>query len=169
MATAVRKTTAVKKTDNDQPQRWAPPTSDEEFVFEGIDSLPGWADKNWAAWDGGPALAVPTGDVYGGPGPYTTKVASIGDTVVFKSATYAKAAHFDIVKGTPSEEQSTPKPPQQSGASYEDLIRGGWINKADLSEADKAGISARSPGMRQYFETDQQPVKVKVQELLILS
>ena len=159
---------SVARTDGNNdapvPERWKPPTSDMEFKVEGPNSIPDWGDKGWAAWDSGPAVAVPSGDAYGGPGPYGTKVARQGDTVKFVAATYGKSAHFEVIEGVPSPEDVTPKPPQQSGASYEDLIKGGWLAKGDLPESAREAIAARSPGMRAFLESDAEPDKVNVKD-----
>ena len=138
--------------DNGAPvvERWKPPTSDMEFKVEGPNSIPDWGDKGWAAWDSGPAVAVPSGDAYGGPGPYG-----------------AEQAHFEVIEGVQDPKDVTPKPPQQSAASYEDLIKGGWLAKGDIPEAAREAIAARSPSMRAFLESDAEPDKVNVKDHVI--
>lgn len=137
-------------------EKWAPPTADEEFVFEGIDSAPGWVDKGWASYNNGPALAVPAGDVYGAP-PYTTKVARLGDTVMFKAATPAKAAHFEVIPGEPVGEQATKKVPQVSNASLEDSLKTGVMSPDDLSDEAKGQVAMRSPHLASMLDGSQTP------------
>lgn len=130
---------------------WAPPDGDQEFKFEGPDSLPEWVDRNWASYDRGPALAVPAGDLFG-TGPYHTRIARIGDTVKFVAATPSKAAHFVIVEGEASVENATRKIPAASNASLEDMLKGGTMTPDELGPDAKAQVAQRSPGMARMVE-----------------
>ena len=142
---------------------WAPPTGDQEFTFEGTDSLPEWADKNWVSYDRGPALAVPAGDIFGAP-PYTTKVARVGDTVKFIEAVGATPAHFEVIKGEiDPAEGGTKKLPQVSAASLEDMLKTGTMAVTDLGDDAKAQVVGRSPELKRLIEDsigvpEQQPV-----------
>lgn len=133
------------------PEPWAPPTSDQEFKFENVQSMPAWADKNWASFDRGPALAVPAGDLYG-VGPYHTKIARVGDTVKFIAAVGATPAHFEVIPGEIDPAKGTKRPPQQSSASLEDMLRNGVLTPDDLSDADKAVVAGRSAQFRAMIE-----------------
>ena len=146
---------ATRETTTEQPKSWAPPTSDQEFVFESADSLPDWVNKSWIGYDGGPALQVPTGDLYGNEGPYTTKAAHIGDTVKFTVAKGATPAKFTIIEGEPDpnvEGQGTKKPAQQTSATLEDLIKGGTLQPDELGDDAKAQVSVRTPSLKPVIE-----------------
>jgi hypothetical protein len=95
--TATRRSNAV--------ERWAPPTTDQTFVFKDIESAPGWVDRSWASYDRGPALALPAGDIYGKP-PYTTITARVGDKVVFTAANGAQPPKFTVI---PALARSSPR------------------------------------------------------------
>lgn len=88
---------------------WAPPSDDQEFVFESLDAAPGWIDKGWAAFDRGPALAVPMID-YPKEGeearaqPYHTQFAHVGDTIKWDN----KKRKFEVVAKAPEEQEETP-------------------------------------------------------------
>lgn len=147
-------------------ERWTPPENDEEFVFENIASAPSWVDKGWASYNMGPALAVPAGDIFGTP-PYTTKVARVGDTVLFKAATPSKPAHFEVIAGEPTGENATVKVPQASAHSLEDALKTGVLTPEDLSPEAKGQVIARSPELRALVEEGKQaPDPVPVTELL---
>ena len=133
---------------------WLPPTSDQEFEFTTIDEAPAWIDRNWAGFSQGPALQVPAGDLYGS-GPYHTKVARPGDTVVFKAGRAGMAPKLDVVPGVPDlTEGGVKKPPQESACSVEDGLKTGLIPMSTLTEADKGAIALRSPGLKQALDTD---------------
>ncbi len=145
---------------------WVPPTADAEFKFEGVDSIPSWADKGWASWAQGPALALPAGDLFG-TGPYHTKTARIGDTVKFVAATASKPARFEVIEGEPSPENSTLKVPQASGASLEDMLKTGVLTPDDLSDEAKGQVLSRSPGLKGLIEDGAAaPEAVPVSDLL---
>jgi len=147
-------------------QTWVPPTDDQEFVFESIDTAPGWVDKNWAGYDSGPALQLPAGDLWG-TGPYHTKTARVGDTVRFVAATPSKAAHFEVIAGEPTEENATKKPPQASSASLEDMLKSGVLTPDDLGPDAKAQVSGRSPALSQLVEEGEgAPDPIPVSELV---
>jgi hypothetical protein len=136
------------------PKVWEPPTSDQEFVFEKIDSAPEWVDKSWASFSMGPALAVPMGNL-DGTGPYHTAYARPGDTVKFVAAKGAKPGHLVIVPGEPDPTkpgQTTKKLPQVSNASLEDALRTGSMTPDDLGDDAKAQVAARTPGLAKMME-----------------
>jgi hypothetical protein len=126
------------------------PTSDQEFDFEDINSAPAWVDKSWASYDGGPALALPV-DLLG-EGPYTTITARVGDKVMFVAATPSRPAHFEVVRKEPTGDDSTAKPPQQSAASLEDMLKTGWLAPDDLGPDAKAQVLSRSPRLKDLIE-----------------
>lgn len=127
------------------------PTADTSFDFTDIASAPAWVDKGWASYSAGPALALPAGDIYG-EGPYTTVTAKVGDKVMFVAATPSRGAHFEVIRKEPVGDQATKRPPQQSGASLEDLLKGGWITPADLGDDAKAQVLSRSPRLKALIE-----------------
>jgi hypothetical protein len=133
------------------PVVWEPPDGDEEFVFEDIGSAPGWVDKGWASYNQGPALALPAGDVYGSP-PYTTITARVGDTVKYVAPTPSRPGHFEVIPGEPVGEAATKKPPQQSAASLEDMLKTGVMTPDDLGPDAKAQVTARSPQLKGLVE-----------------
>jgi hypothetical protein len=133
-------------------EEWEPPTSDQEFVFEGMDSVPAWVPKDWAGFNQGPALQVPAGDIMGFTGPYHTKVARLGDTVVFTAAKGATPAKLTVIPGEPIGDQATKKPAQQSNCSVEDALKTGMMTPDDLGDDAKAQVAARSPGMKKLVE-----------------
>jgi hypothetical protein len=152
----------------DKPKVWEAPDSDQEFVFEGMDSVPGWIDKSWAGFSRGPALALPS-DLLG-DGPYTTRMARIGDTVVFKKATPSKPAHFDVVEGEPTGENATKKPPQQTAASLEDMIKTGFMTPDDLGPIGREEVASRSPKLRTLLmEGKNAPEAIPVEDVVKLS
>ena len=148
MATAPTRTTSQNTNDQAQQTKpWAPPAQDQEFTFESIDKAPAWVDKNWASFDRGPALALPAGDLYG-QGPYHTVSARVGDKVVYTAAKGAMPPKFTVIPGDPAGvDEATPLPPQQSGASLEDLIKQGYLAPSDMGAAAKAEVASRSPRM----------------------
>jgi len=135
-------------------RQWSPPNADAEFIFDGIDKLPAWADKNWASFDRGPAIALPAGDLWG-EGPYTTKTARIGDKVLFVAAVGSTPAHFEVVRREPEPEKGTKRIAQQSAAQEEDLLKLGWITPDDLGEDAKAQIIGRSPRLKRMIEENE--------------
>lgn len=127
---------------------WEPPTSDQEFVFESVDAAPGWVDKSWASFDRGPALAIPN-DFYG-TGPYTTQVARVGDKVVYTAPKGASPGKVTVIPGEPDPAvagSGTKKPPAQSNASLEDMLKTGMLTPDQLGADAKAQVAGRSPGM----------------------
>lgn len=132
---------------------WTPPDSDQEFVFEDIASAPAWVDKSWAGYSNGPALAVPTGDLFGN-GAWTTETARIGDTVKWTAPKGATPGKFTIIPGEPdpSTGAGTRKPPQVSSASLEDMLKTGLMVPGELGEDAKGQVLGRSPGMRPIVE-----------------
>lgn len=146
---------ATTRDASSAPKEWAPPTSNQEFVFKSADNLPDWVNRSWLGYDGGPALQVPTGDLYSNEGPYTTKAAHVGDTVKFTVAKGATPAKFTVIAGEPdpnAEGEATKRPVQQTNASLEDMIKGGTMSPSDLGEDAKAQVSARSPGLKPIIE-----------------
>ena len=82
--------------------------------------------------DRGPALASEAGDLYG-QGPYHTVSARVGDKVVYTAAKGAMPPKFTVIPGDPAGvDEATPLPPQQSGASLEDLIKQGYLAPSDM-------------------------------------
>lgn len=152
--TAARASAARTQTGDPAVERWAPPASDQEFVFEGIDSAPGWVDRNWAGYDMGPALQLPAGDIWGKP-PYTTKVARIGDKVMFIATKGATPAHFEVIRGEPAVDSGlgTLKIPQVTNASLEDLLKTGNMAVGDLGVDAAAQVAMRSPELAQHIES----------------
>jgi len=132
-------------------EQWEAPESDQEFVFESVDKAPSWIDKNWASFDRGPALALPAGDVFGSP-PYTTKIARVGDKVVFSAATGSMPARFDVIPGDPIEVGPSRKPPQQSPVALEDALKTGWLTPEDIGPDGRAQVAARSPALKRLVE-----------------
>lgn len=136
--------------------RWAPPTSDEQFVFEGMDSAPAWVDPNWAGFDRGPALQLPAGDIYG-KAPYTTVTARIGDTVVYTAAKGATAGKFTVIPGEPEVDSrlGTQKQAQVTNASLEDLLKTGNMGIDELGLDAAAQVAQRSPELKPMIEGNQ--------------
>ena len=137
--------------DPNAPAEWEAPNGDQEFVFESMDAAPAWVDRGWASFSMGPALALPAGDIYGGP-PYTTITARVGDKVMFVAATPSRPAHFEVIPGEPVEENATKKPPQASAASLEDMIKTGVMTPDDLSPEAKGQVVGRSPHLKKLVE-----------------
>jgi len=135
-----------------EAKEWEPPEGDQEFDFTDIQSAPAWIDKGWASWNNGPALALPAGDIPFGNGPYTTKIARVGDKVIFKAATPSKPAHFEVVAGEPVGEQATKKPVAATNASLEDMLKTGFMTPDDLGPDAKGQVVARSPGLKKLVE-----------------
>jgi hypothetical protein len=150
-----------------QEQAWAPPTSDQEFVFDTIQNAPDWVDRNWAGFDRGPALAVPAGDLYN-EHPYTTQSARPGDTVKFIAAKGSLGPHIEVIRGELDPAKGTKRIAQQSAAQEEDLLKLGWITVDDLGEDAKAQILARSPKLKGLIEgTTAAPVKQNAADLFV--
>ena len=144
-------TPAPAPADGEKAKPWTPPPGDQEFVFESVDASPAWIDKGWASFDRGPALALPAGDLYG-TGPYHTVTARVGDKVVYTAAKGAMPAKFTVIPGDPFPEDYTPKPPQQSGAQLEDLLKQGYLSPDKLGSDAKAQVAARSPRFKGLIE-----------------
>lgn len=145
-------TSAPAPTNGEQAKAWVPPAQDQEFVFELVDASPAWIDKGWASFDRGPALALPAGDLYG-TGPYHTKTARVGDKIVYSAAKGAMPARFDVIPGDPvAVGEGTPKPPQQSGAQLEDLLKLGYLSPDELGADAKAQVAGRSPRFKGLIE-----------------
>lgn len=151
-------TTSPAPTPGDDAVRakpWVAPTSDQEFEFESMDSAPDWIDRNWAGFDQGPALMLPAGNLVDFSGPYTTKSARVGDKVLFVAARGSTPPHFEVVRLEPDPSkpgQSQKKPPQQSAAPLEDMLRNGLMTVDELSEDAKAQLLVRTPGMKTLIE-----------------
>ena len=114
---------------------------------------PAWVDKGWAGFDRGPALQVPV-NLHGGPGPYTTTTARVGDTVKFMKNRGATPARIMVIPGEIDPQAAgatTKKPPQQTNASLEDLIRTGFSAAADLNQEALTQVVSRSPWMTPYI------------------
>lgn len=134
------------------PTPWEPPTADQEWEVTTIAEAPDWVDKGWAGFDKGPAIAVPMGDLYG-TGPYHTQFAHIGDTLKFVAPVGSTPGHFVIIPKEPDPEtMGTKKPPQQSAASLEDMLKNGILAPDDLGEDAKGEVAGRSPGLKRMVE-----------------
>lgn len=145
---------------------WEAPDSDQEFVFESMDAAPSWVDKSWASFDRGPAIALPAGDLFG-TGPYHTKIARVGDTVVFKAATPSKPAHFEVIEGEPVGDNATKKIPQASSVSLEDALKTGVMTPDDLGPDAKAQVAGRTPGLSKLIEENKNaPEPIPVSDIL---
>ncbi len=144
-------TSAADPVANAPAKEWQAPDGDQEFVFESMQAAPEWVDKSWAGFSNGPALALPAGDLFG-TGPYTTKIARVGDTVIYKAATPSKAAHFEVIEGEPVGDNATKKPPQVTAASLEDMLKSGVLSADDLGPDAKAQVIGRTPGLSKLIE-----------------
>lgn len=147
---------ATNKTDTAPPEapETAPlPKTDQDFVFKDIQSAPSWVDRGWAAYDRGPALALPND--LSGKAPYTTKIARVGDKVMFVAAAGATPAHFEVIEADHSLEPGvgTIKPAQASNASLEDMLKTGVISHDELGSDAKAQVAGRSPELQDMVET----------------
>ncbi len=124
----------------------------ETYVFDGdIHNAPSWVDRGWAAFDAGPALAVPNGDPNGQP--YTTTVARKGDTVLRHPAagnltydTY-KVVRAEEMGGQPGGDPVDPaspsfRPAQETNASLEDMAKTGILEEGVDPDAE-AQLEAR--------------------------
>jgi hypothetical protein len=123
----------------------------DSFVYDGeLASLPAWADKGWATYANGPALAVPKGDPE--KGPYATDVARIGDTVL----TNKKQDRFAVVPaqvvgdqpGDPDNPATADKPlPAKpvgtEAASLEDLDKTGVLPFDQMNKEQQSQMIAR--------------------------
>lgn len=144
---------------------WTPPTTDQEFVFESVQAAPNWVDKSWASFDRGPALALPAGDLWG-EGPYHTTTARVGDKVVFTAAKGAMPAKFTVIPGDPAASGGK-KPPQQSAASLEDMLKSGVLSPDELGADGRSQVAARSPRLVPIIEGDTEiPEAVEISEVL---
>lgn len=84
----------------------------EGFEFDGnYQNMPDWADRGWASYSDGPALAVPKGDPYAAP--YVTVTARIGDSVFINK----DRDRFFVVRGSPKEASKVDQ--KQQAASLE--------------------------------------------------
>jgi hypothetical protein len=161
--------TTADETANAPAQEWQMPDGDQEFVFESMQAAPEWVDRNWAGFNNGPALALPAGDLFG-TGPYHTKTARVGDTVLFKAATPSKAAHFEVVEGEPVGENATKKPPQVTAAALEDMLKSGVLTPDELGPDAKAQVAARTPGLSKLIDENKNaPEPIPVEELVKVS
>jgi len=152
MAKNVTTTPAPTPGDNQHQPAWVMPSSDQEFEFKSVQDAPGWIDKNWAGFDRGPALAVPAGDLFG-DGPYHTTFAHVGDKVVFTAARGATPAKLTVIPREPGPGEVSRKPPQQSPAAVEDMLKLGIITGEDLGPDGRAQIAGRSPRLAKLVET----------------
>ena len=143
------------------------PNKESTFVFESVDKCPNWIDRNWAGFDRGPALQIPTELLPSGDAPYTTKVARVGDTVVFTPAKGGMPAKFDVIAGLPDPGNGigTKRMPAVTNASLEDQLKTGTISPDDLGTDAAAQVVARSPGFRKLVEEGKNaPETVKVSD-----
>jgi hypothetical protein len=132
----------------------------DSFVYDGnLDSLPDWADKGWATYDRGPALAVPKGDPNGHP--YTTDTARIGDTVFANKRqdrfTVVRAEELGEEPGDPNNPATTDKPlPHKpvgtAEASLEDLNRSGVLPYEEMNPEQQAQMVARGTAPQEATE-----------------
>jgi len=143
---------ATTDTTSAAPPAWDAsklPTSDEEFEFTDIGSVPEWVDKGWAGYDGGPALQLPRDLTFRGP--YATTTAHLGDTVKFTAASGAKPAFFTVIQKDRSDEEGmgTKRPPAYSNASLEDLLASKALSVDDLDDNAKSQLIMRNPEFAQ--------------------
>ena len=122
------------------------------FKYEGdLGSVPEWADKGWATYDRGPALAVPRGDPLGQP--YTTVVARIGDYVfVNKRGDRFTVVRAEEIGEEPGGEQEPQKPAQETQASLEDLDRGGKLPYDSMNVEAQSQMLARGTAPPEAME-----------------
>lgn len=145
------------------------PTTEQTFVFESMAKTPNWIDPNWAGFDRGPALQLPDVLIPQGHEPYTTKVARVGDTVVFTPAKGGMPAKFTVIPGLPDPESGvgTKRMPQVTNASIEDQLKTGTMTPDDLGTDAAAQVIQRSPGMRSLIEEGKNaPEPVAVQDVV---
>ncbi len=133
---------------------WVPPTSDQEFVFDTVDAIPAWADKSWATYSNGPALAVPTGDLFVTQ-PYTTAIAHKGDTVKYSVDSNSITVVAAPPPATPDE--APKRAVQTSAASLEDQLKSKAIEAGDLDDDAKAQVISRTPALKSKLEPDAAP------------
>jgi len=162
-------TTPAPSPGQDFKPAWVIPSSDQEFEFRSVQDAPGWIDPNWAGFDRGPALAVPAGDLYG-DGPYHTTFAHVGDKVVFTAARGATPAKLTVIPREPGPDEVSRKPPQQSPASLEDMLKLGIITGEDLGPIGRAEVASRSPRLAKLVETGEGAPEnqVKIGDVLVL-
>lgn len=127
---------------------WVPPEADAEFVVgeDGVASAPEWVDKSWAAYDGGPAIAVPMGNLFGSSPQHNT-IAKKGDTVKYHAPTESKGAYFEVVPVDPSSGFPHAAPADTYGAPP--TQQGQWD--------PAAGTSAGEPAPASDAASEQQP------------
>lgn len=116
--------------------------TDSWIVGEG--DPPSWVDKGWG---NGAMYRVPRGDPNAQP--YTTVKARIGDRILRNvgknnypdTFTVTTAAEDGRVVGEVSD---TFRPPQETSASLEDLVKTGAIEGGDLDEEAKQELASRA-------------------------
>jgi len=132
----------------------------DSFVYDGeLSSVPDWADKGWATYANGPALAVPKGDP--NKGPYATDIARIGDTVLCNE----KHDRFAVVRAEElGEEPGDPdnkatkeaplpaKPVGTEAASLEDLDKSGVLPFDEMNKEQQAQMIARGTAPPEAME-----------------
>ncbi len=135
-----------------------PPTEEQSFEWNGdMAGAPEWIDRGWAGYDNGAALNVPKGDP--SKAPYTTQVARVGDTVVYKPGKNGAFGGFAVVKaqdmgmqpgGEPeiNSETGTPtfRPAAQTEADLNDLVKTGLVDKDDMDADARAQLATRASG-----------------------
>lgn len=132
---------------------YQPPKEAQSFTYDGKpDSIPDWADRGWAGYDAGPVLNVPNSD----PNPnhqdaYSSVICRVGDTVVYTPGPRGAVGGFKVVRaeesgGQPGGEPSDFRPPAQTEASLEDLVRTGQIKVEDMDPEARAQYEARQRG-----------------------
>lgn len=137
---------------------WEAPTERMEWTFEGdVQAAPEWIDRGWAGFDRGPALHIPAGDLWGN-GPYTTKTARSGDTIVFVPAQGAKVAHFEVLQGEQTVEKGgTVLPAQASQASLEDMVKLGHLAPDSMGAEAKGQVAVRTPSLAKVMSGEAKP------------
>lgn len=129
----------------------ATPAKEDTFIYDGnLNGIPSWADKGWATYDQGPALAVPVGDPFGQP--YTTAVARIGDTVIRTNTSRDGHPRHDRFKVIPAQElglqpggdQPSNLPAQTTQATLEDLDKTGLLPKEEMNLEQQAQMDVRA-------------------------
>lgn len=123
----------------------------DSFKYDGdLSSLPDWADKGWATYSAGPALAVPKGDP--NKGPYATDIARIGDTVLCNERhdrfAVVRAEEIGDEPGDPDQKatKEAPLPAKPVGteaASLEDLDKTGILPFEEMNKEQQGQMVAR--------------------------
>lgn len=137
----------------------------ENFIYDGnLESLPDWADKGWATYDRGPALAVPKGNPLASP--YTTETARIGDMVIANKRgdrfTVVHAEDMGEEPGDPNNPATTDKPlPHKpvgtSETSLEDLDKTGILPYEEMNPEQQAQMVARGTAPPDALQEAGQP------------